>query len=96
MRADQPSGAPICLRAGSPARPRAVLSRQRDSLISFHFERMGVPVFNCSRVCAICNDKRVTHQFLSGLPMPETVFLSVPEALKNTMSPSAVPCQEMP
>lgn len=69
------SGLPVCLRAGMPARPRAVLSRQRDSLISFHFERMGVPVFNCSRVCAICNDKRVTHQFLSGLPMPETVFL---------------------
>ena len=69
------SGAPVCLRAGMPARPRAVLSRQRDSLISFHFERMGVPVFNGARVCAICNDKRVTHQFLSGLPMPETVFL---------------------
>ena len=68
------SGA-VCLRAGVPARPRAVLSRQRDSLISFHFERMGVPVFNGARVCAICNDKRVTHQFLSGLPMPETVFL---------------------
>ena len=69
------SGAPVCLRAGVPARPRAVLSRQRDSLISFHFERMGVPVFNGARVCAICNDKRITHQFLSGLPMPETVFL---------------------
>ena len=69
------SGMPVCLRAGVPARPRAVLSRQRDSLISFHFERMGVPVFNSARVCAICNDKRVTHQFLSGLPMPETVFL---------------------
>lgn len=40
------SGAPVCLRAGVPARPRAVLSRQRDSLISFHFERMGVPCVN--------------------------------------------------
>ncbi|HIU08993.1 MAG TPA: ATP-grasp domain-containing protein [Candidatus Limiplasma pullistercoris] len=69
------SGMPVCLRAGAPARPCALLSRQRDSLISFHFERMGVPVFNSARVCAICNDKRVTHQFLSGLPMPETVFL---------------------
>ena len=69
-------GAPICLRKGVPARPRAVLSRQRSSLVSFHFEQMGVPVFNNSRVCAICNDKRVTHQFLSGLPMPQTVFLS--------------------
>ena len=55
------SGAPVCLRAGVLARPRAVLSRQRDSLISFHFERMGVPVFNGARVCAICNDKRITQ-----------------------------------
>lgn len=70
-----PSGTPICLRDGVAARPRAVLSRQRSSLISFHFEQMGIPVFNSARVCAICNDKRVTHQFLSGLPMPETVFL---------------------
>ena len=76
------SGAPVCLRAGVPARPRAVLSRQRDSLISFHFERMGVPVFNGARVCAICNDKRITHQFLSGLPMPETVFLPATAGLK--------------
>lgn len=35
------SGMPVCLRAGAPARPCAVLSRQRDSLISFHFERMA-------------------------------------------------------
>ena len=68
-------GAPYCLRNGAPARPRAVFSRQRDSLVSFHFERMGVPVYNNARVCALCNDKRVTHQFLSGLPMPETIFL---------------------
>lgn len=69
------SGVPLCLRGGVSARPRAVFSRQRDSLLSFHFERMGVPVYNNSRVCAICNDKRLTHQFLSGLPMPRTIFL---------------------
>ena len=68
-------GVPLCLREGRASRPDAVFSRQRDSLVSFHFERMGVPVFNSARVCALCNDKRVTHQFLSGLPMPETVFL---------------------
>ena len=68
-------GRPGCLRFGKPVKPEAVLSRQRDALISEHFERMGVPVFNNSRVCAICNDKRATYQFLQGLPMPETVFL---------------------
>lgn len=69
------AGTPLCLRGGIPARPDAVLSRQRDALVSRHLERMGIPVFNNSRVCAICNDKRTTHQFLSGFPMPPSVFL---------------------
>ena len=69
------AGQPTCLRNGVPAKPRAILSRQRSALISEHFERMGVPVFNNSRVCAICNDKRATYQFLQGLPMPRTTFL---------------------
>lgn len=70
------NGAASCLRNGISARPDAILSRQRDSLVSRHFEAMGVPVYNNSRVCAICNDKRATHQFLRGLPMPQTLFLS--------------------
>lgn len=69
------SGAPFCLRNGRPARPDAVLSRQRSSLVSAHLEAMGIPVFNNARVCALCNDKRQTHQFLRGLPMPESLFL---------------------
>ena len=73
-------GQPVCLRSGVRALPHAVLSRQRSALISEHFERMGVPVFNNARVCAICNDKRATHQFLQGLPMPQTVFLSPTQA----------------
>lgn len=68
-------GDPFCLRKGVPVRPWAVLSRQRSALVSRHLEQMDVPVFNGSRVCSICNDKRATHQFLRGLPMPETVFL---------------------
>lgn len=70
------NGQPACLRNNVAARPDAILSRQRDSLISEHFERMGIPVFNNSLVCRICNDKRITYQFLQGLPMPQTVFLS--------------------
>ncbi len=58
------------------ALPDFVISRQRDDLTSAQFERMGVPVFNGSRVCIICNDKRRTHQFLAGLPMLETTFVS--------------------
>ena len=33
------------------ALPDFVISRQRDDLTSAQFERMGVPVFNGSRVC---------------------------------------------
>lgn len=68
-------GLPVCLRNGIPTLPHAVLSRQRCSLVSEHFERMGIPVFNDSFVCAMCNDKRATYQFLEGLPMPRTIFL---------------------
>lgn len=68
-------GRPFCLRRERAELPAAVFSRQRDSLVSRHFERMGVPVLNGSRVCEICNDKRRTHQFLSKLPMPQTLFL---------------------
>ena len=70
------NGTPFCKRNGVHAHPDAVLSRQRHALISKHFECMGIPVFNNSRVCEICNDKRRTYQFLSGLPMPVTLFLS--------------------
>jgi len=68
-------GHTICQRNGVSVRPDTILSRQRDSLVSEHFERMGIPVFNNSLVCRICNDKRITYQFLQGLPMPQTVFL---------------------
>ena len=33
---------------------------------------------------------------ISGVSMPDTVFFRLPDALKNTTSPSAVPCHEMP
>lgn len=68
-------GTPFCLRNHVPDRPSMVLSRQRHTLVSRHFEAMGVPVYNNARVCELCNDKRQTHQFLRGLPMPETLFL---------------------
>ena len=61
---------------GRESLPDFVVSRQRDAFISAQFEQMGVPVFNNARVCALCNDKCVTHQFLAGLPMMRTRFVS--------------------
>lgn len=72
----QENGQPVCKRNGESARPDAILSRQRDAFVSEQFERMGIPVFNNSLVCRICNDKRITYQFLQGFPMPQTMFLS--------------------
>lgn len=69
------AGQPTLLRNGQSARPNAVLSRMRVDWISEHLERMDIPVFNNSKVCRICNDKRRTHLFLQGLPMAETMFL---------------------
>jgi gamma-F420-2:alpha-L-glutamate ligase len=63
-------------RGGRETLPDFVISRQRDELISAQLENMGVPVFNGARVCGICNDKRRTHQFLAGVPMMETLFVS--------------------
>ncbi|MCE5342183.1 MAG: ATP-grasp domain-containing protein [Eubacteriales bacterium] len=63
-------------RSGREILPDFVISRQRDELTSAQFEAMGVPVFNGARVCGICNDKRRTQQFLAGIPMLETRFIS--------------------
>lgn len=69
-------GALLLTKDGRETLPDFVISRQRDALISEQFERLGVPVFNGSKVCGLCNDKRKTHQFLAGLPMLETRFVS--------------------
>ncbi|MDD3213263.1 MAG: ATP-grasp domain-containing protein [Eubacteriales bacterium] len=69
-------GALMLTRDGRETLPDFVISRQRDSLLSAQFERLGVPVFNGSKVCDLCNDKRKTHQFLAGLPMLATRFVS--------------------
>lgn len=80
------NGMPYVLLKGEPVRPDAVISRMRVPLYSRHLEGMGIPVFNGSRVCEICNDKRYTYQFLKGLPMPRTTFLT-----ENTPMPEKYP-----
>jgi len=60
--------------------PDFVISRQRNPLLSRQMEAEGIPVFNSSRVCELCNDKRETHQFLDGLPLMHTAYVSSDEA----------------
>jgi ribosomal protein S6--L-glutamate ligase/gamma-F420-2:alpha-L-glutamate ligase len=69
-------GALLLRKDGRDALPDFVLARHRDAFVSTQFERMGVPVFNGAGVCAVCNDKRVTHQYLAGLPMLATTFVN--------------------
>lgn len=57
--------------------PRAAVMRLNRPLLTVHFESTGIPCFNNGRVARICNDKRLTHQAVSGLvPMIDTVFLA--------------------
>ena len=92
LRLDE-NGIPYCLVNGKRERPDGVLSRMREPLFSHHLESMGVPVFNCARVCEICNDKRRTLQFLAGLPMPATRFIGPaslpPESFPAIVKPAA-------
>lgn len=56
--------------------PDAAVMRLNMPLLSAHFERMGIPVFNNGKVARLVNDKRLTHQMMSGLmPCMDTVFL---------------------
>ena len=65
--------------------PDFVISRQRNYTRSAHLETMGIPVFNNSRVCEICNDKRKTHQFLQGFPQMRTAFVTDSETYTSGM-----------
>ena len=56
--------------------PDFVVSRQRNPRLSQHLEALGVPVFNPSRVCEICNDKYKTHLFLKGIPRMQTYYIA--------------------
>ena len=68
------NGKSVCRLQGQLCRPDFIISRQRDSFLSAHWESMGIFVSNNAKVCRICNDKRRTHQFLQGIPMLETSF----------------------
>lgn len=52
--------------------PDFVLFWDKDILLAREFEECGIPVFNSSRAIGLCDDKRLMHLALSGLPMPET------------------------
>jgi len=67
--------------------PDFVISRQRNHRLSQAFEQAGIPVFNSSRVCKICNDKRNTHRFLEGFPQMKTVFIDA----EHPNSPQSLP-----
>ena len=47
--------------------PMAAVMRLNRPLLTAHFEHAGIPCFNNAHVARICNDKRLTHQAVSGL-----------------------------
>lgn len=55
--------------------PDFAVCRTIDPQLSRQLERLGVPVFNSSRVAEITGDKARTYQFFAGsVPMPDTLF----------------------
>ena len=65
--------------------PDFVVSRQRNPHLSKRLEELGVPVFNPSRVCEICNDKYKTHLFLKDIPCMRTVYAANGESISPDM-----------
>lgn len=61
-----------------PEVPHFAVVRCMQPLLSAHLESMGVPVFNNAEISRICNDKRLTHAFLTkhGLPTLPTAFVN--------------------
>jgi gamma-F420-2:alpha-L-glutamate ligase len=69
-------GRPWLEHTGGLPLPDAAVMRLNQPLLSAHLETMGIPVFNNARVARICNDKRLTHQLVSGIVLAmDTVFL---------------------
>lgn len=65
-----------------PETPDFAVVRCMQPLLSAHLESMGVPVFNNADVSRICNDKRLTHTFLTQHALP-----TLPTAFVNAMMP---------
>ncbi|GGD03413.1 ATP-grasp domain-containing protein [Pontibacillus salipaludis] len=69
---------PVVLLQGEEASlPSFAIIRTIDSMLTLHFEELGVKTFNSSHVSEICNNKWKTHQYLAphDIPMMETFFL---------------------
>lgn len=65
-----------------PEKPDFAVMRCMQPLLSHHLELCGVKVFNNAQVSAVCNDKRITHQFLTQHHLP-----TLPTAFVNALLP---------
>lgn len=69
------------------------INRTRESILSRQFEQIGIPVFNSSIVCEVCNNKALTYQYLakSRINMIDTIFLRN-DQLKSFLSSCLEEC----
>jgi len=71
------SGHPaIWLANGLASAPDFVIVRTIEPILNAQFEQLGIPTFNSAHVAHICNNKALTHQYLSqfSVPMLDTLF----------------------
>lgn len=62
-----------------PDMPQFAIMRCMRPFLSKQLERAGVQVFNNARTAAICDDKRVTHQYFEDhhIPCMDTAYVSL-------------------
>jgi len=62
----------------SISHPEFVINRSRDSFLSKQLELMGIRVYNSYEITDLCNNKSLTHQWISklGIPSVDTLFLN--------------------
>lgn len=71
--------------------PDFAVVRTREPLLNCHLEALGIPVFNPANVSAICNNKAVTHHYISqfNIPMADTFYF--PKDLLPDLPPISFP-----
>lgn len=68
----------IWLEGGLASAPDFAIVRTIEPTLNAQFEQLGIATYNSSHVARICNNKALTHQYLSqfSIPMLDTLFSS--------------------
>lgn len=82
----------IYLRNKATKPPKLAIVRTIEPLLNLHLEACGSLVFNSSAISRICNNKALTHHYITDLciPMVDTFFIRR-ENVQRAISPMSYP-----